>query len=119
MNDTIDLNLNPDPVCPHCGYEHQDAWELQLSDGDVCSIWCHNCKKPFLISCRIDITYSTRTLTDAQLAYFLAEEHIFSERCREKHFRFIGEYEKASRSNDLVVQMEQVLARTENMPPKF
>lgn len=47
-------------VCPHCGYEMSDSWELELEhDGDEMEVDCVDCGEPFIVSINIKITYST------------------------------------------------------------
>ena len=48
------------PVCPHCFTELEDAWELEMSDGDACEVECGNCDKRYKVSCYIQTTYTSR-----------------------------------------------------------
>jgi transposase-like protein len=43
-------------VCPWCGYEHRDSWEM--SDGDY---ECHGCEKPISVT-----SYSSREITTSK-----------------------------------------------------
>ena len=48
-------------VCPHCGQEHQDSWEIMgdMSDGDVDETDCEKCDKPFKFTVHVSVNYST------------------------------------------------------------
>ena len=46
-----------EPVCPHCGNEMSDAWELQHEVNEVDCGWCD---KPMKVIRHIEVTYSTR-----------------------------------------------------------
>lgn len=34
-------------TCPHCGYNYEDAWELELDDNWWTKIKCESCGVPF------------------------------------------------------------------------
>jgi len=57
----IDLSYNLNPVCPHCGYEMQDAWQLGDNDQEV---ECNACEKDYFVSIDVDVTYSTSKKAD-------------------------------------------------------
>jgi len=44
-------------VCPHCGYQFNDSWEL-ADDGEQ-EVTCEKCEEDFLLYTNIEITYST------------------------------------------------------------
>lgn len=54
------------PICPHCGYMHQDAWEWPFEDiGDSeLTRDCMRCEQPFRCERAIEITYSTYALRE-------------------------------------------------------
>lgn len=56
-----------EPICPHCGYEHRDAWEWNLGPGLECDgeVDCDSCGKPMLVSRHCSITYSTKAKKEA------------------------------------------------------
>ena len=55
-----DLDWNDSPVCPHCGKEVRDFWELMLDDdGASTEIDCDYCDKPMKVTMCLDVTYST------------------------------------------------------------
>ena len=61
--DDPDLSYNRDPVCPHCGYIMQDAWELHFDrDGDETEVECYRCDKKYKIIFNLEVTYSTEKL---------------------------------------------------------
>lgn len=41
-------------VCPWCGHEHQDSWEM--ADGVH---WCGACSKEFRVNINVIVTYTT------------------------------------------------------------
>lgn len=45
-------------VCPYCGYEYMDSWEMvKPEEGE--DIVCENCEKKFYARSDMDITYIT------------------------------------------------------------
>ena len=61
--DPDDLHYNHAPVCPYCGYEMGDAWELGLlGDGDA-EVQCGRCEGWYHVSAHVSVTYSTRART--------------------------------------------------------
>lgn len=61
-----ELTLNPCPVCPHCGAEQGDPWDLGLGDGDATDADCQSCGRPFAVGCEVSVTYSTRKLEEGE-----------------------------------------------------
>lgn len=61
--DEVDHTHTDEVVCPHCGYEFSDSWELNRGrEGD----WedeCRECGKPILITRYVEIKYSTTIAT--------------------------------------------------------
>lgn len=45
-------------VCPHCGYEYSDSWEMTDSGVEE----CENCCKEFKFEREVEVTYSTYKL---------------------------------------------------------
>lgn len=58
----MDLSRCVAPICPHCGKEYGDAWELGMHDGDQETVDCGHCEKGFVVECEVSVTYSTRPL---------------------------------------------------------
>lgn len=54
------------PVCPHCGYEDDGAWEYSLGDGmggeGTADVECPSCDKPYRCERGIDVWYNTSKL---------------------------------------------------------
>ena len=46
-------------VCPHCGYEHSDSWEVNDGEEGDWEQECHDCEKSFRCSRHVSVTYST------------------------------------------------------------
>lgn len=55
-NTNIDHFCTPETVCPHCGHEGFDSWEL---DGDFGETECSNCEKEYYYERYVDVTYNT------------------------------------------------------------
>lgn len=56
INDTV-------PVCPHCGYKHDDAWEWNFGaglEGDSNGRECYICGGIFDCERVVDVSYTTR-----------------------------------------------------------
>ena len=51
----IDHMFTDEVVCPHCGEEYQDSWELPDSDDRE----CYNCGEEFHFERNVEVTYST------------------------------------------------------------
>jgi transposase-like protein len=45
-------------VCPWCGYEHQDSWELNGGDEGDWEHECHDCEKTFAAQRHVSVSYS-------------------------------------------------------------
>lgn len=50
-------------VCPYCGYEHQDSWEMEDDDGDID---CDECGKTFYFTRNVEVTYSTSRIDEGE-----------------------------------------------------
>lgn len=48
-------------VCPHCGREHKDSWEVDFGpgiEGDT-EMECGSCNSKFFVSRRAEISYTS------------------------------------------------------------
>lgn len=45
------------PKCPHCGYEHRDAWEWGMDDGDEERVECDNCCEAFTVTMHVSRSF--------------------------------------------------------------
>lgn len=59
--DDDELYRNEAPVCPWCGDEYSEPWDLDMSDGEEMEIICDICEKPFTVKCEIEYYYTTST----------------------------------------------------------
>ena len=53
----------PRPVCPHCGFRHDDAWEWNFGpfqEGDSNGRQCERCGKEFDCDRVVDVSYTTK-----------------------------------------------------------
>jgi len=55
IEDELDHKLEPNAVCPYCGYIHEDSWDLS-DDGET---ECDHCGKEFSFQRDVEITYCT------------------------------------------------------------
>ena len=58
-----DTRLQPRPVCPHCGYQHDDAWEWNFGpglDGSSEGRTCDSCEGEFDCERVVCVDYTTK-----------------------------------------------------------
>jgi len=61
----IDTDYTREAVCPYCGWENSDSWELRLDgDGDSTTIKCGECEKEFKVYLNLEVTYSTEKIEE-------------------------------------------------------
>jgi hypothetical protein len=59
-NKTIDCEYTDDLVCPYCGAEIGDAWDIgDGKEGDLGKIECDECNKKFTASRHVHFSYSS------------------------------------------------------------
>jgi len=56
MPEEIDHQFTDEIVCPYCGYEHSDSWEM----GDQGEIECEKCGKTFEYWVETQVHYTTK-----------------------------------------------------------
>ena len=59
----FETSFTEEVVCPYCGYEYQNSYELDLPEGGMSGpekIECEECGKEFLVSMDLQVSYSTR-----------------------------------------------------------
>lgn len=56
----MDLTLTKEPVCPHCGHRHRDAWEWSLQNGEPTNRECYSCDMEFECTRVVDVSYTTK-----------------------------------------------------------
>lgn len=44
-------------VCPYCGYEFRDSWEIFLDGECIATLDCPECEKEFSVKPNWDVTY--------------------------------------------------------------
>ena len=54
-------------ICPYCGYEDYDIWELGLSDGETTQTCCVNCGKIFAVTAHVTVQYSTFPVNEVSI----------------------------------------------------
>jgi predicted RNA-binding Zn-ribbon protein involved in translation (DUF1610 family) len=55
----IDHTLTRLAICPYCGYEHPDSWEIQESG----LMDCESCEKEFHVEKQVEVSYTTKSIT--------------------------------------------------------
>ena len=63
-----DTKLQPRPVCPHCGYEHDDSWEWNFGpglEGTAEGRSCYRCDGEFDCERVVDVSYTTKAIQAA------------------------------------------------------
>lgn len=55
----IDHEYTQEIVCPFCGSEWGDSWEIEPNNEDIGLMKCDDCGKQFYATRNIDITYVT------------------------------------------------------------
>ena len=61
MNKEIDHNYTDEIVCPYCGHEFGDSWEIDADSGEE---ECYECGKKFEFYRHIEVSYCTYEITD-------------------------------------------------------
>lgn len=56
-----DVDYTDEIVCPHCGYEHSDSWEMREGEHE-----CSDCCRPFDVTRNVEVTYSTTKRPNAK-----------------------------------------------------
>jgi len=61
---SIDCEYTSEIVCPYCGYEFSDSWDVNSSvgDGDLDNQECDECGKTFFCRRDIDVSYVSEKL---------------------------------------------------------
>ena len=47
------------PICPYCGAEQRDAWEIPFAGDEGIEMDCDRCGKPIWIERHVSVEYST------------------------------------------------------------
>lgn len=59
----IDTVMMDDPICPHCGHRHRDAWEWNFGpglDGESNGRECDECGESFDCERHVTVSYTTK-----------------------------------------------------------
>ena len=60
----MDLEYTDFPVCPHCGAEEKDYWEIMdehTGDGDETEFECGACGGSVVVEIHMSLNFSTRS----------------------------------------------------------
>lgn len=71
MSEQIDTDHRDFPVCPHCGWEHDGAWEWDFGSNleGTCVTECHACGEEFVAHRNVTVTYSTKFSANAESSH--------------------------------------------------
>jgi hypothetical protein len=60
----FECSFSSKPVCPYCGNEEEDAWEIDFGDGleGDTEHDCGSCGETYFVSRSVSIYYSTQKL---------------------------------------------------------
>ena len=59
----FNTKFTDEPICPHCGYEMRDSWELGLGPGkEDTETDCGECEKPMDVHVYVTYYYTTSKL---------------------------------------------------------
>lgn len=58
---SFDTDYQTNPVCPHCGAEKGDAWEIDFGRRgyEQVEIACPRCETGYLVTRHVEVTYCT------------------------------------------------------------
>ena len=59
MSEEFDTRNTDEPICPHCGKEFVDAWEMFADGARQVETACWECGQEVIISEQVTTTYST------------------------------------------------------------
>jgi transcription elongation factor Elf1 len=101
----VKYELEAAPICPHCGHEETDAWEIDFGpglEGDATAS-CDSCGEDYFVTREVTVYYSTD---------FIKEKAVKEER---KHIGYIerdeGFYNLYEPTKDAVVTNAFVLCK--------
>jgi len=60
VSDELDTWHTPNAICPYCGYENYDSWEIAGGEEFDGEHDCHSCGETMLISRNVEVTYTTK-----------------------------------------------------------
>lgn len=55
----IDYEYTNNIICPFCGHEDKDSWEVELDNEETLLFECGDCEKEFYATKSVTIDYST------------------------------------------------------------
>lgn len=53
------------PVCPHCGHEMLDPWDMEWGSNECIEVECGECESEYIVCIQTTITYSSYIPTNA------------------------------------------------------
>jgi len=112
--DAINHEYTSEIVCPWCGYEFGDSWDIGPEDEDIGQIECEECERAFTANRNISVSYSTQKCEYGECAECGADGVVLTsmhsslgsysglcEKCgRAKYKRFIDRYAATMNVND-------------------
>lgn len=73
MSKEIDHERTDNAVCPYCGHEDYDSWELgyrnrggETGDDETGNVECGKCDKTYIWIRHVSVDYSTKKIEDSK-----------------------------------------------------
>jgi hypothetical protein len=60
----IHTEYKPYPICPYCGQEDRDAWEIDFDMGDTAESYCGQCGLTYQVTRYVSVDYSTKPTSE-------------------------------------------------------
>jgi len=61
----IDCSSTDEIVCPYCGHEHRDSWEMLDGHSDCGKVDCGECEREFEVSRYVSVSYTSYPIEGA------------------------------------------------------
>ncbi len=60
----IDCDGTDESVCPYCGYEETDSWEISFHANNTAETDCGQCGKTYKVTRDFSVSYSSQKLPE-------------------------------------------------------
>ena len=67
MGREIDCRYTDEIICPHCGYEHGDSWEVHFESDGCTEFECNECRKTFHVERDVTVKYISKKMEHPEL----------------------------------------------------
>lgn len=110
--DELDCRREPRPRCPHCGYVVPIESDDSPNEDEATQVYdCGECEKEFLVTCHVDVTYTTRPWTfedKVREEIQKVQRQMVPWRWAERRARSDGKFDDAAKLNSVVLQHERL-----------